>query len=66
MSDIIKVHDKYFVPYMTEVTVLERIAQLVVVPVVQVALREVLDFAASQRGDGGELHCRICMPEKMH
>lgn len=28
MSDIIKVHDKYFVPYMTEVTVLERIAQL--------------------------------------
>lgn len=32
---------------------LERIAQLVVVPVVQVALREVLDFAASQRGDGG-------------
>lgn len=32
---------------------LERIAQLVVVPVVQVALREVLDFAASQRGEGG-------------
>ncbi|WP_020164065.1 dUTP diphosphatase [Methyloversatilis discipulorum] len=32
---------------------LERIAQLVVVPVVQVALREVFDFAASQRGDGG-------------
>ena len=28
MADIIKVHDKYFVPYMTEVTVLERIAQL--------------------------------------
>jgi hypoxanthine phosphoribosyltransferase len=28
MSDIIKVHDKYFVPYMTEVTVLERIAQM--------------------------------------
>lgn len=28
MSDIIKVHDRYFVPYMTEVTVLERIAQL--------------------------------------
>lgn len=28
MSDIIKVHDKYFVPYMTEVTVLERITQL--------------------------------------
>jgi hypoxanthine phosphoribosyltransferase len=28
MSEIIKVHDKYFVPYMTEVTVLERIAQL--------------------------------------
>ena len=30
MSDIIKVHDKYFIPYMTEVTVLERIAQLAV------------------------------------
>lgn len=28
MADIIKVHDKYFVPYLTEVTVLERIAQL--------------------------------------
>ncbi len=28
MSDIIKVHDKYFVPYMTEATVLARIAEL--------------------------------------
>lgn len=28
MSTIIKVHDKYFIPYMTEVTVLERIAQM--------------------------------------
>lgn len=32
---------------------LERIAQLVVVPVVQVQLNEVSDFAASQRGSGG-------------
>ena len=32
---------------------LERIAQLVVVPVVQVRLNEVSDFAASQRGSGG-------------
>lgn len=32
---------------------LERIAQLVVVPVVQVALREVPEFGASERGDGG-------------
>lgn len=32
---------------------LERIAQLVVVPVVQVRLNEVNDFAASQRGSGG-------------
>ena len=28
MSEIIKVHDKYFVPYMTEATVLARIAEL--------------------------------------
>ncbi len=28
MSDIIKVHDKYFTPYMTEATVLARIAEL--------------------------------------
>lgn len=32
---------------------MERIAQLVVVPVVQVALREVPDFGASERGSGG-------------
>ncbi len=32
---------------------LERIAQLVIVPVVQAAFRVVDDFAASQRGDGG-------------
>lgn len=32
---------------------LERIAQLVIVPVVQAAFRVVEDFAASQRGDGG-------------
>jgi dUTP pyrophosphatase len=31
---------------------LERIAQLVIVPVVQAAFRVVDDFAASQRGDG--------------
>ena len=31
----------------------ERIAQLVVVPVVQVALQVVDDFAASKRGEGG-------------
>ncbi|MFI4869357.1 MAG: dUTP diphosphatase [Steroidobacterales bacterium] len=34
----------------------ERIAQLVVVPVVQVALEIVDDFAASTRGDGGFGH----------
>jgi len=34
----------------------ERIAQLVVVPVVQVALQIVNDFAASTRGDGGFGH----------
>lgn len=32
---------------------MERIAQLVVVPVVQVALREVPEFGASERGAGG-------------
>ena len=34
----------------------ERIAQLVVVPVVQVELQVVDDFAASQRGEGGFGH----------
>jgi dUTP pyrophosphatase len=34
----------------------ERIAQLVVVPVVQVELKLVSDFAASQRGSGGFGH----------
>ena len=34
----------------------ERIAQLVVVPVVQVALEVVQDFAASERGSGGFGH----------
>jgi len=34
----------------------ERIAQLVVVPVVQVELQVVDDFAVSQRGDGGFGH----------
>jgi len=34
----------------------ERIAQLVVVPVVQVELNVVADFAASQRGSGGFGH----------
>ena len=34
----------------------ERIAQLVVVPVVQVELNVVNDFAASQRGSGGFGH----------
>mgnify|MGYP000753539302 CR=1 FL=1 len=32
---------------------LERIAQMVIVPVVQAAFRVVDDFGASQRGDGG-------------
>lgn len=32
---------------------MERIAQLIVVPVVQVALREVPEFGASERGAGG-------------
>jgi dUTP pyrophosphatase len=32
---------------------LERIAQLVVVPVVQARFRRVDDFAASHRGEGG-------------
>jgi dUTP pyrophosphatase len=32
---------------------LERIAQLVIVPVVQAQLRVVTEFAASQRGEGG-------------
>jgi dUTP pyrophosphatase len=32
---------------------LERIAQMVIVPVVQAAFRVVDDFAASQRGEGG-------------
>lgn len=36
-----------------EVAVGERIAQLVVVPVVQMALQVVDDFAASARGEGG-------------
>jgi dUTP pyrophosphatase len=31
----------------------ERIAQLIIVPVVQVALDVVADFAATERGDGG-------------
>jgi len=34
----------------------ERIAQLVVVPVVQVELQVVDDFAASHRGEGGFGH----------
>jgi dUTP pyrophosphatase len=34
----------------------ERIAQMVVVPVVQVELEVVADFAASQRGEGGFGH----------
>ena len=42
------------VPY--EVTPGERIAQLIVVPVVQVALEIVEDFAASARGAGGFGH----------
>lgn len=39
----------------TEFTIepMERIAQLIVVPVVQVALNVVEDFAASERGTGG-------------
>jgi dUTP pyrophosphatase len=32
---------------------MERIAQMVIVPVVQAAFRRVDEFAASQRGDGG-------------
>ena len=32
---------------------MERIAQLIIVPVVQAAFRRVEDFAASQRGEGG-------------
>lgn len=38
------------------VNVGERIAQMVVVPVVQVELEVVADFAASQRGEGGFGH----------
>jgi dUTP pyrophosphatase len=32
---------------------MERIAQLVIVPVVQAAYRVVAEFGASQRGEGG-------------
>jgi dUTP pyrophosphatase len=32
---------------------MERIAQLVIVPVVQAAFRQVEDFEASARGEGG-------------
>jgi len=39
-----------------EITVGERIAQLIVVPVVQVALEVVEEFAATARGDGGFGH----------
>ena len=35
------------------ITPMERIAQMVIVPVVQAAFRVVTDFAASQRGAGG-------------
>jgi dUTP pyrophosphatase len=41
-------------PY--EIAVGERIAQLIVVPVVQVALEVVEDFSASARGAGGFGH----------
>jgi dUTP pyrophosphatase len=36
-----------------ELTPLERLAQLVIVPVVQAEFNVVEDFAASQRGEGG-------------
>ena len=32
---------------------MERIAQMVIVPVVQAAFRRVTEFGASQRGEGG-------------
>jgi dUTP pyrophosphatase len=39
-----------------EIAVGERIAQLIVVPIVQVALEVVEDFSASARGAGGFGH----------